>query len=152
MPEDASRQLLDFLCSRAEVPEYQCRLRWRKNSIAFWDNRRVEHYAVADYYPKKRIMHRITICGDEPYKPCTSVMCRADQRSIGHRLRALSPKIQQLLFRVQKEKLLSRQVKLFLKAAIVRRREVGAPKRRQAPKLSSRRRKNSTQCCGQPSP
>jgi taurine dioxygenase len=67
MPEDASRHLLDFLCCRAEVPEYQCRFRWRKNSIAFWDNRRVQHYAVADYYPKKRIMHRITICGDEPY-------------------------------------------------------------------------------------
>jgi taurine dioxygenase len=67
LPEDASRRLLDFLCSRAEVPEYQCRFRWRRNSIAFWDNRAAQHYAVADYYPQTRIMHRITICGDEPY-------------------------------------------------------------------------------------
>ncbi len=67
LPEDASRQLLDFLCCRAEVPEYQCRFRWRKNSIAFWDNRATQHYAVADYFPHTRIMHRITICGDEPY-------------------------------------------------------------------------------------
>jgi len=67
LPEDASRQLLDFLCSRAEVPEYQCRFRWCRNSIAFWDNRAAQHYAVADYYPQTRIMHRITICGDEPY-------------------------------------------------------------------------------------
>ncbi len=67
MPEDASRHLLNFLCSRAEVPEYQCRFRWRKNSIAFWDNRAAQHYAVADYYPQKRVMHRITICGDDPY-------------------------------------------------------------------------------------
>ncbi len=49
----------------APKPEYQCRFRWRKISIAFWDNRRVHHYAVADYYPNKRIMHRITIYGDE---------------------------------------------------------------------------------------
>ncbi len=67
MPEEASRRLLDYLCSRAEVPEYQCRFRWRQNSIAFWDNRAVQHYAVADYYPRKRIMHRITILGDEAF-------------------------------------------------------------------------------------
>jgi taurine dioxygenase len=67
LPEDASRQLLDYLCRRAEIPEYQCRFRWRRNSIAFWDNRAVQHYAVADYYPQKRVMHRITICGDEPH-------------------------------------------------------------------------------------
>lgn len=67
MSEEESRQLLRKLYAQARVPEYQCRFRWETNSIAFWDNRAVQHYAVSDYYPQKRIVERVTICGDEPH-------------------------------------------------------------------------------------
>jgi len=58
--------MLEFLYSRASIPEYQYRFRWRRNSIAFWDNRAVQHYAVSDYFPQRREMHRVTVVGDTP--------------------------------------------------------------------------------------
>jgi taurine dioxygenase len=61
-----SRQLLDLLYRQATVPEYQCRFRWRPHSIAFWDNRAVQHYAASDYWPQRRVMERVTIVGDTP--------------------------------------------------------------------------------------
>jgi len=64
---DASEQLLDLLCAQASVPEYQCRFHWRADSVAFWDNRAVQHYASSDYYPQRRVMERATIIGDHPY-------------------------------------------------------------------------------------
>jgi len=66
LPEDESRALLENLYREADVPEYQCRFRWQKNSIAFWDNRAVQHYAASDYDPQRRVMERVTIIGDEP--------------------------------------------------------------------------------------
>ena len=66
MEKAESDALLAFLYSQARVPEYQCRFRWRKNSVAFWDNRCTQHYAIADFYPQKRVVERITIGGDKP--------------------------------------------------------------------------------------
>ncbi len=54
--------LLPFLLDHVRSPEYQCRFHWEAGSIAFWDNRAVQHYAVADYH-ERRIMHRATIAG-----------------------------------------------------------------------------------------
>jgi alpha-ketoglutarate-dependent taurine dioxygenase len=54
--------LLPFLFDHVRSPEYQCRFHWEEGSIAFWDNRAVQHYAVADYH-ERRIMHRATIAG-----------------------------------------------------------------------------------------
>ena len=54
--------LLPFLFDHVRSPEYQCRFHWEEGSIAFWDNRSVQHYAVADY-EERRIMHRATIDG-----------------------------------------------------------------------------------------
>ncbi len=54
--------LLAFLFDHVRSPEYQCRFHWEEGSIAFWDNRSVQHYAVADYH-ERRIMHRATIAG-----------------------------------------------------------------------------------------
>jgi taurine dioxygenase len=54
--------LLPFLFDHVRSPEYQCRFHWEAGSIAFWDNRSVQHYAVADYH-ERRIMHRATIAG-----------------------------------------------------------------------------------------
>jgi taurine dioxygenase len=66
MARDDSRRLLDLLYRQATVPEYQCRFRWRPDSIAFCDNRAVQHYAVSDYWPRRRVMERVTIIGDTP--------------------------------------------------------------------------------------
>jgi taurine dioxygenase len=64
--EAESRSLLDFLFGHVTRPEFQCRFRWKKNSIAFWDNRAVQHYAVWDYYPAVRSGQRVTIRGGRP--------------------------------------------------------------------------------------
>ena len=61
-----SGELLNYLYSQARVPEYQCRFRWRKHSVAFWDNRCTQHYAQADYVTR-RVMERVTIAGDRPH-------------------------------------------------------------------------------------
>ncbi|MGW4077395.1 TauD/TfdA dioxygenase family protein [Streptomyces asiaticus] len=58
--------LLNYLISQAAVPEYQVRWRWRKNSVAIWDNRSTQHYAVQDYWPGVRKMERAGITGDRP--------------------------------------------------------------------------------------
>jgi taurine dioxygenase len=60
-------QLLQYLISQAQIPEYQVRWRWRKNSVAMWDNRSTQHYAVMDYPPCDRKMERAGIKGDLPY-------------------------------------------------------------------------------------
>ena len=67
MRRDDSNTLLEQLYSRANTPEYQCRFKWQKNSIAFWDNRACQHYAAADYFPQNREMYRVTIVGDKPF-------------------------------------------------------------------------------------
>jgi taurine dioxygenase len=61
-----SAALLERLYREADVPEYQCRFRWEKNSVAFWDNRVVQHYAASDYDPQPRVMERVTVIGDRP--------------------------------------------------------------------------------------
>ena len=60
-------QLLSYLISQAYIPEYQVRFRWKKNSVAFWDNRCTQHYAVMDYPPCHRKMERAGIIGDKPH-------------------------------------------------------------------------------------
>jgi taurine dioxygenase len=67
MREDESRVLLDFLYAQARIPEYQFRFHWEVNSMVFWDNRPLQHYAANDYYPQRRTMHRVTIKGDKPF-------------------------------------------------------------------------------------
>ncbi|WP_036648794.1 TauD/TfdA dioxygenase family protein [Paenibacillus pini] len=63
---EESEKLLQYLFKQAHVPEYQVRFHWEKNSVAFWDNRATQHYAVSDYYPNRRIAERISIEGDLP--------------------------------------------------------------------------------------
>jgi len=59
--------LLSYLIGRAAIPEYQVRWRWTPNSVAIWDNRCTQHYAVQDYWPAVRRMERAGIVGDRPY-------------------------------------------------------------------------------------
>jgi taurine dioxygenase len=53
--------------SQAAIPEYQVRWRWKKNSMAFWDNRSTQHYAVMDYPPCHRKMERAGIVGEATF-------------------------------------------------------------------------------------
>ena len=62
-----STLLLNYLLSQATIPEYQVRWRYRKNSIAFWDNRSTQHYAVHDYWPAEWKMERAGIKGDAAF-------------------------------------------------------------------------------------
>src|ERR1700759_3213658 len=62
-----SDALLNMLFVHVQKPEFQCRWRWKPNAIAFWDNRATQHYAVNDYLPHRRVMHRATILGDRPF-------------------------------------------------------------------------------------
>ena len=62
-----SEEMLKYLYSRSSIPEYQCRFKWNKDSIAFWDNRACQHYAVQDYFPQNRAVERVTIKGNKPY-------------------------------------------------------------------------------------
>jgi alpha-ketoglutarate-dependent taurine dioxygenase len=66
LSEQQSDELLARLCTQAQTPEYQCRFRWSKGSLAFWDNRSTQHYAVNDYWPQNRTMERVTIIGGPP--------------------------------------------------------------------------------------
>lgn len=59
--------LLNYLVSQAAIPEYQVRWRWKKNSMAFWDNRSTQHYAVMDYPPCHRQMERAGIMGEATF-------------------------------------------------------------------------------------
>lgn len=59
--------LLRYLISQAYIPEYQVRWRWQPKSVAIWDNRSTQHYAVMDYPPCTRKMERAAIVGDVPY-------------------------------------------------------------------------------------
>jgi len=60
-------QFLQYLISQAQIPEYQVRWRWQPNSVAFWDNRSTQHYAVMDYPLCHRKMERAGIIGDTPF-------------------------------------------------------------------------------------
>ena len=59
--------LLNYLLSQAAIPEYQVRFRFRNNSVAIWDNRSTQHYAVQDFWPAVRKLERAGIIGDQPF-------------------------------------------------------------------------------------
>ncbi|MGY0491010.1 TauD/TfdA dioxygenase family protein [Streptomyces sp. WG-D5] len=63
LSEAENRELLDILVLQARIPEFQIRFHWEPDSIAIWDNIAVQHYAVNDYFPAKRVMERIAIAG-----------------------------------------------------------------------------------------
>ena len=63
--QGASDHILKFLFQLLARPEFQVRFHWQNNSIAIWDNRITQHYAVCDYLPNFRHMQRITVVNDK---------------------------------------------------------------------------------------
>ena len=65
LARDESNTILHYLFDHVTKPDFQVRFRWRKHSIAFWDNRCTQHIAIWDYYPNVRSGYRVQI--DTPY-------------------------------------------------------------------------------------
>lgn len=70
--ESESAEILSILYRHISRPEFQVRLQWQQNTIAMWDNRTCQHYAINDYYPKRRVMDRVAIAGDQPVGSATN--------------------------------------------------------------------------------
>jgi taurine dioxygenase len=66
LTESESRAILGFLYAHTARPDFACRFRWEARSVAIWDNRCVQHYAMDDYREFERVMHRVTVEGDRP--------------------------------------------------------------------------------------
>ena len=62
-----SGTILKLLFEHIQQPEFLIRWKWKPGSVAFWDNRCTQQYAVNDYLPRRRVMLRATILGDRPY-------------------------------------------------------------------------------------
>ena len=67
MTVEESAPILEFLYRHQVRPEFTCRFRWAPGSMAFWDNRCVQHNPINDYHGYRRVMHRITLAGDKPF-------------------------------------------------------------------------------------
>ncbi|MCK8787000.1 TauD/TfdA family dioxygenase [Roseomonas sp. NAR14] len=64
--EEESDAILNYLYQHQEKPDFQVRFNWTPDSVAFWDNRAVQHLALWDYYPNTRSGFRVTIKGSRP--------------------------------------------------------------------------------------
>ncbi len=67
LPRAQSDALLTQLFDLAKVPEFQARLRWQAGTLAVWDNRSTQHYAVGDFFPAQRKLHRITFTAEQAF-------------------------------------------------------------------------------------
>ncbi|WP_445571023.1 taurine dioxygenase [Pseudomonas sp. E102] len=67
LSETESEAILKLLFAHATRPEFTVRWRWQANDVAFWDKRVTQHFAVDDYRPARRVMHRATVLGDVPF-------------------------------------------------------------------------------------
>ena len=67
LPRAQSYALLTQLFDLAKQPEFQARLRWQPGTLAVWDNRSTQHYAVGDFFPAQRLLHRITFTAERAF-------------------------------------------------------------------------------------
>jgi len=66
MTAPESAPILNYLFDHLTRPEFTCRFRWQPGSLALWDNRCTQHNPINDYHGFRRLMHRVTLAGDEP--------------------------------------------------------------------------------------
>lgn len=59
-----SARIISLLLDMITRPDHQVRLRWRPGTVAIWDNRGTQHYAVSDYPNDRRTMHRVVVHRD----------------------------------------------------------------------------------------
>ncbi len=64
--QDSAKLLGQLYAKMYSTPEHTCRFRWRDGSVAMWDNRSAQHYAVADFWPYERRMERVTLVDPNP--------------------------------------------------------------------------------------
>lgn len=64
---EESDAVLGFLYEHIKNANFHVRFRWEPHSIAFWDNRCTQHFAVWDYFPEVRSGFRVTVAGDRPF-------------------------------------------------------------------------------------
>lgn len=62
-PESA--RILTYLFDLINRPDFHVRLKWEAGTVVLWDNRGTQHYAVADYLPHRRVMHRVAVTTDK---------------------------------------------------------------------------------------
>lgn len=67
LSQDESDAVLGMLFAHIKNANFHVRFRWEKDSIAFWDNRCTQHFAVWDYFPETRSGFRVTVAGDKPF-------------------------------------------------------------------------------------
>ena len=60
-PTDSAKLLARLYAKMYSTPEHTCRFKWQDGSVAMWDNRSCQHYAVADFWPHERLMERVTL-------------------------------------------------------------------------------------------
>jgi len=66
VPRHEGVGVLRMLFEHIQRPEFCYRFRWEPHSIAFWDNRCMQHYATDDYWPAVRSGYRVQIEGIVP--------------------------------------------------------------------------------------
>ena len=71
MDKKESNEILNEIFKHQARLDFTCRFQWTENAVAIWDNRSVQHYAIADFFPGRglgheRIMDRIAVQGDKP--------------------------------------------------------------------------------------
>lgn len=66
MSAEESDGLLGFLFRHQVREEFTCRFRWSEGAVAFWDNRCTQHFPLNDYAGHERVLHRVTLKGDQP--------------------------------------------------------------------------------------
>lgn len=66
LPSKESDALLAFLYQHVVAVEHTVRLSWEPGTVAIWDNRSTQHKPINDFLPRHRLMHRVTLTGDQP--------------------------------------------------------------------------------------
>jgi len=61
-----SQPLLSYLFHHCINENFTCRLRWRRHTLAIWDNRATLHNALNDYPGQRREMYRTSVRGRAP--------------------------------------------------------------------------------------